>query len=305
MEIIRFENVKFKYNAGHIDEVKAVDGISFSVKEGEFLALCGHNGSGKSTLAKLMNGLEVPSSGNVYIGGMDINEETKLTASEKVGQVMLAPLLMLGGELPRLNTKIKKNLFEIRKTVGVVFQNPDNQMVATIIEDDVAFGPENLGLKPKEIRQRVDWALESVGMLEYKEGAPFRLSGGQKQRIAIAGVLAIKPKVIVLDESTSMLDPSGRQEVLDVIKRLNKEEGMTVIMITHFMEEAAMCDRVIVLKEGKILLDGGREIFKETEKIREAGLELPIAARVAFRLKEKGMDIKDGIVEIGELVERL
>jgi len=273
MAIINFENVKFKYNAGQVDEVTAVNGISFSVKEGEFLALCGHNGSGKSTLAKLMNGLEMPSNGRVIVDGH--------------------------------NTKERKNLFDIRKTLGVVFQNPDNQMVATIIEDDIAFGPENLGLKPKEIKERVDWALKSVGMYEYKDGAPYRLSGGQKQRIAIAGVLAIRPRVIVLDESTSMLDPSGRAEVLDVIRRLNKEEGMTVIMITHFMEEAAMCDRVIVLKEGKILLDGGKEVFKEVDKIKDAGLELPIAARIGEGLRKRGMDIKEGIVEIEELVESM
>jgi len=273
MEIIRFENVKFKYNVGTIDEVKAVDGISLSIKEGEFLALVGHNGSGKSTLAKLMNGLEIPNAGNVLVG--------------------------------ELNTKIRKNLFDIRKTVGVVFQNPDNQMVATIIEDDIAFGPENLGLKPKEIREWVEWALKSVGMYEFKDGAPYRLSGGQKQRVAIAGVLAIRPKVIVLDEATSMLDPSGRAEVLEVIRRLNKEEGMTVVMITHFMEEAAMCDRVVVLKEGKVLLDGGREIFKEVDKIRDAGLELPIAARVAEGLRERGVNLSDGIVDIEELVGEL
>jgi len=305
MEIIRFDNVKFKYNAGMIDEVRAVDGINLSIKEGEFLALVGHNGSGKSTLAKLMNGLEIPSSGNVFVSGLDVNEERKLTASEKVEMVMLTPLLAAGGEIPLLNTKVRKNLFDIRKTVGVVFQNPDNQMVATIIEDDIAFGPENLGLKPKEIRERVEWALKSVGMYGFKDGAPYRLSGGQKQRIAIAGVLAIKPKVIVLDEATSMLDPSGRAEVLDVIKRLNQEEGMTVVMITHFMEEAAMCDRVVVLKEGKVLLDGGREIFKEADKIRDAGLELPIAARVAEGLRTKGVDLSDGIVDIEELVGEL
>ena len=188
-----------------------------------------------------MNGLLLPGKGRVKVAGMD--------------------------------TADKKNLFDIRKSVGVVFQNPDNQMIATIIEDDVAFGPENLGLPPAEIRQRVDFALEAVGMSEHKRGTPFRLSGGQKQRIAIAGVLAIKPRVMVLDESTAMLDPQGRKEVMDVVMRLNRQENMTVVMITHFMEEAALADRIIVMNGGRVLADGGVEVFRRAVELKDAGLE--------------------------------
>ena len=266
-------NVRYIYSPGSEDEKEALKDVSFTIGDGEFVALVGHNGSGKSTLAKLFNGLIEPSAGRVLVHGMDTTD--------------------------------KKQLFDIRKTVGVVFQNPDNQMVASIIEDDVAFGPENLGLPPAEIEERVQWALESVGMAEHRKGTPFRLSGGQKQRIAIAGVLAIKPRVMVLDESTAMLDPVGRDEVMRVITRLNREEGMTVVMITHFMEEAALADRIIVLRDGSVAGEGGKEIFADRALIESAGLELPLAARVAADLRERGLDLGTFVALPEELKEAL
>lgn len=275
MAIIEFENVSFTYPAAEGEtNPAAVDDVNFSIEEGDFIALVGRNGSGKSTLAKLMNGLFLPESGSVKVDGVDTADD--------------------------------KRIFEVRKTVGVVFQNPDNQMVATIIEDDIAFGPENLGLPPAEIRARVDDALASVGMSEYAESSPFRLSGGQKQRIAIAGVLALKPRVIVLDEATSMLDPDGRSEVLEVVKKLNGE-GMTVVMITHFMEEAALCKKVVLLDKGKIRLSGGSEIFLQKEILADCGLELPVAQRIAEKLKAAGMDVGDTseLLTVDSLVEKL
>ena len=273
MSIVEFRDVYYTYNRGDASEQRAVNGISFSVEEGEFVAVVGHNGSGKSTIAKLMNGLLEPDSGTVTVSGLD--------------------------------TKSNKDLFDIRKTVGVVFQNPDNQMVATIIEDDVAFGPENKGLPSEEIRSRVDWALKSVGMYEYREGTPFRLSGGQKQRVAIAGILAIKPRVIVLDESTSMLDPEGRAEVLKTIEKLNREEKMAVVMITHFMEEALLADRIVVMNEGKIYMQGGKEIFRREEELKSIGLTVPLAVRVAHALQKAGVPLSDNIITDNDLIEEL
>ena len=273
MSLVEFQNVSFAYNKGYASETQALDGVSLCIEEGEFVALVGHNGSGKSTVARLMNGLLEPTDGKVVIDGMETTD--------------------------------RKSLFDIRKTVGVVFQNPDNQMVATIIEDDVAFGPENIGLKSAEIRERVDWALECVGMSEHKKGTPFRLSGGQKQRIAIAGILAVKPRVIVLDESTAMLDPVGREEIMDVVEKLNREEKMTVVMITHFMEEALRADRMIVLSGGKVLMEGGKELFERADELTEAGLDLPVAGDVAERLRKDGVSIKAGITEADELLEAL
>lgn len=273
MSIVEFRDVYYTYNRGDASEQRAVNGISFSVEEGEFVAVVGHNGSGKSTIAKLMNGLLEPDSGTVTVSGLD--------------------------------TKSNKDLFDIRKTVGVVFQNPDNQMVATIIEDDVAFGPENIGLPSEEIRSRVDWALKSVGMYEYREGTPFRLSGGQKQRVAIAGILAIKPRVIVLDESTSMLDPEGRAEVLKTIEKLNREEKMAVVMITHFMEEALLADRIVVMNEGKIYMQGGKEIFRREEALKSIGLTVPLAVRVAHALQKAGVPLSDNIITDNDLIEEL
>ena len=259
MSFLRFTNVDYSYPSGDNDYIQALTGVDFSVERGEFVALVGCNGSGKSTLARLCNGLIVPDSGTVTVDGMDTSDRSKL--------------------------------FDIRKKIGVVFQNPDNQMVTTIVEDDVAFGPENMGLSPQEIRERVDWALKSVGMSEYATSGPFRLSGGQKQRVAIAGVLAIKPELMVLDEATGMLDPDGRREVLDVVKKLNRDEGMAGIMITHFMEEAALADRIIILDRGKVVGDGDNKLFQTPEVFTDAGLDLHVYVRVAQKLKASGMDI--------------
>lgn len=273
MAIIELNNVHFTYNAGREDETPAVRGVSLTVSEGEFVAIVGHNGSGKSTIAKLMNGLLLPDEGSVTVDGMSTADDDKL--------------------------------FDIRSRVGVVFQNPDNQMVATIIEDDVAFGPENLGLPPEKIRERVDWSLKSVGMYDRREGTPFRLSGGQKQRVAIAGVLALKPKVMVLDESTSMLDPISREEVMAVVKKLNREEGMAVVAITHFMEEALEADKIVVMDDGKVFAEGGKEIFERESELEKIGLSAPLACRISHRLREKGIDLPPGIVTESELVAAL
>ena len=273
MAIIELNNVHFTYNAGREDETPAVRGVSLTVSEGEFVAIVGHNGSGKSTIAKLMNGLLLPDEGSVTVDGMSTADDDKL--------------------------------FDIRSRVGVVFQNHDNQMVATIIEDDVAFGPENLGLPPEKIRERVDWSLKSVGMYDRREGTPFRLSGGQKQRVAIAGVLALKPKVMVLDESTSMLDPISREEVMTVVKKLNREEGMAVVAITHFMEEALEADKIVVMDDGKVFAEGGKEIFEREAELEKIGLSAPLACRISHRLREKGIDLPSGIVTESELVAAL
>lgn len=259
MPFLEFSNVDYSYPSGDDGYIQALKSVSLAVERGEFVALVGCNGSGKSTLARLANGLILPDYGVVSVDG-------KSTAE-------------------------KSNLYEIRKKIGVVFQNPDNQMVTTIVEDDVAFGPENLGLPPAEIRERVDWALDCVGMRDYATSGPTRLSGGQKQRVAIAGVLAIKPELMILDEATGMLDPDGRKEVLDVVMRLNRKENMAVVMITHFMEEAAQADRIIILDRGGVTADGGRELFQTPEVFTRAGLDLPVYVRVAQRLKAAGADI--------------
>ena len=273
MSAIELNNVYFSYVLSETDIIKAVRGISLTIEEGSFVAIVGHNGSGKSTLAKLFNGLLVPDYGTVRVFGMD--------------------------------TKDAKNVFDVRKSVGMVFQNPDNQMVASIIEDDIAFGPENLGVEREEIVRRVDWALEKVGMLEHKKGTPFKLSGGQKQRLAIAGIIAMKPKVIVFDESTAMLDPQGRAEVMKVAHELNKE-GMTVICITHYMEEALGADRLIVLNDGKIALDGTpKEVFSQHDKLKENRLQVPLATQVAIALDEAGIKVGTNIMEKDELVDKL
>ncbi len=273
MSIIELKNVYFAYDHGQKTETRAVRGVSLTINEGEFVAVVGHNGSGKSTLARLINGLLVPNSGEILVDG--------------------------------LSTKEESNLFDIRKTVGVVFQNPDNQMVATIIEDDVAFGPENVGLPSAEIRKRVDEALRAVNMYEYRESSPHHLSGGQKQRIAIAGVLALRPRVMIFDESTSMLDPEGRAEVMKVIKKLNREEGVAVVTITHFMEEAEKADRIIVMNEGEILMQGGKEIFAREEELNAVGLTVPLASRVANALRKSGVDIPLSATDMDSLIEAL
>lgn len=275
MSFIKIENVSFLYE---LDEgtLKALNNVSLEINEGEFLAIVGHNGSGKSTLAKLLNALLLPSNnGKVLVNGM--------------------------------NTKDEKKLFEIRKTVGMVFQNPDNQMVASIIEDDLAFGPENIGVPREEIEQRITWALEAVGMTEHRYGTPFKLSGGQKQRIAIAGILTMLPKVLVLDESTAMLDPQGRRSVMETIRKLNKEKNITIVLITHFMDEAAAADRIVVVNDGKIILDGKPDyVFTKTETIKEAGLELPIPSQIAYDLiGSRGLTEKNIPLTCDELVQSL
>lgn len=274
MSAIEIKNVSYSYPVNEDEYVDAIKNISLNIEEGSFVALVGHNGSGKSTLAKLLNGLIVPDEGNVTIFGIDTQDED--------------------------------NIYEIRKNVGMVFQNPDNQMVASIIEDDIAFGPENLGIEREEIIRRVDWALEKVGMIEHKKGTPFKLSGGQKQRLAIAGILAIKPKVLVLDESTAMLDPQGRLEVMKVVHELNKEEKMTIICITHYMEEALDADRVIVMNNGEIVMDDvPKKIFSEYEKLRELKLNVPLITQIAIDLKEIGLDVDPTVMSQKELVDKL
>ncbi len=273
MSAIELENVYYSYVLSEDNIIKAVKGISLKIEEGSFVAMVGHNGSGKSTIAKLLNGLLVPDYGKVRVFGMD--------------------------------TQDKEHIFDVRKSVGMVFQNPDNQMVASIIEDDIAFGPENLGIEREEIIRRVDWALDKVHMLEHKKGTPFKLSGGQKQRLAIAGIIAMKPKVIVFDESTAMLDPQGRKEVMEVAHELNKE-GMTVICITHYMEEALGADRLIVLNDGKIALDGKpKEVFSQYEKIKENKIHVPLATKIAISLDDIGVKVGKDIMEKDELVDKL
>lgn len=253
------ENLKFTYPDA---PSPAINGISFTVAKGEFLSIIGHNGSGKSTLARLLNGLLEADGGNINILGLDLKEG--------------------------------KNAVEVRKHVGIVFQNPDNQMVASIVEDDVAFGPENIGVEREEIGRRIDWALSAVGMESYRTASPARLSGGQKQRIAVAGVLAVKPEILILDESTAMLDPKGRREVVEVVRRLNKEEGITVILITHFMEEALLADRTIVMNKGEIVMNGTpEEIFESGEKLETFNLSLPRISVIANNLRAAGMEIRD------------
>lgn len=272
MEIIKVENVTYAYKQYESAPLEALKGITLSVNEGEFVALVGANGSGKSTLAKHLNGLLVPKSGDVFVFGH--------------------------------NTRDDKNIYEIRKNVGVVFQNPDNQMVANIVEDDVAFGPENLGVPRDEIERRITWALDVVNMTEYRHSTPHNMSGGQKQRIAIAGVLAMKPRVLVLDESTSMLDPEGRREVMDVVKKLNEEEGITVVHITHHMDEVVNCDRVIVMDKGKIVLhDTPKALFKRD--VSQYKLTLPLINQIADRLKSEGVIGDDDVMCAEDLVDCL
>ncbi len=277
-KIIEIKNVTYNYkdytdNGTEIATDRGVNNIDLDVYEGEFLALVGHNGSGKSTLAKLFNGLIKPQSGSVRVYG--------------------------------LNPEIDEQLYKIRSKVGMVFQNPDNQMVASIVEDDVAFGPENLGIETKELRNRVDNALKSVNMYEYADKTPTRLSGGQKQRIAIAGALAIEPLVLVLDEATSMLDPIGRSEVMETVLKLNKE-GITVIAITHFMDEAVKADRVVVLNEGKIALEGApKEVFSQGRLLHQMGLDVPRSVSLSTQLSERGFNVEPFTTDIKLLGDKL
>lgn len=272
--IIKFDNVSFAYELEDEGVVNAVNDFSLNVPEGQFLAVLGHNGCGKSTVAKLINGILVPNKGKVTVEGMDTSDEEKTV--------------------------------DIRRIVGMVFQNPDNQIVATIVEDDVAFGPENLGVEPSEIRKAVDDALKAVGMYEFRNREPHRLSGGQKQRVAIAGVLAMKTKCIVMDEPTAMLDPQGRKEVMDTVMKLNKELGITVILITHYMDEAVKADRVVVMDGGKIAMDGTpKEVFRNVEKMKKLGLDVPQATELAYRLRKKGFKLPDDILDENECAEAI
>ena len=259
MRAISFEHVCFSY--GGEEGAFSLNDICLTVEEGEFVAVLGQNGSGKSTLARLCNGLLSPHSGRIVVMGTDASGSAA-------------------------------DIFEIRKNVGVVFQNPDNQTVASIVEDDVAFGPENIGLPREEIGRRIDFALRAVGMEDYRRATPARLSGGQKQRIAIAGVLAVMPKILILDESTAMLDPRGRREVMDVIRRLNRENGMTVLLITHFMEEALLADRAFVMHRGEIVMRGTpREIFSRADELETYSLSLPAAGQISRKLQQKGFPV--------------
>lgn len=273
MRAVSFENVCFSY--GNEEGSFSLNNINLSVEEGEFVAVLGQNGSGKSTLARLCNGLLTPRSGKITVLGMDACDTA--------------------------------NTFEIRKNVGVVFQNPDNQTVASIVEDDVAFGPENIGLPREEIGRRIDFALSAVGMEAYRHATPARLSGGQKQRIAIAGVLAVMPKVLILDESTAMLDPRGRKEVMDVVLRLNKEKKMTVLFITHFMEEALLADRAFVMHRGEIVMRGApREIFSRADELETYSLSLPAVGQICRKLRQKGFPVAECLQpeELAKEIER-
>ena len=269
------EDLSFKYEVEEGKEEKiALDNVNINVKKGEFLVVLGHNGSGKSTIAKHMNALLLPTSGKMLVNNMDTSDDSLL--------------------------------WDIRSQAGMVFQNPDNQLVATIVEEDVAFGPENLGVEPLEIRKRVDECLKKVGIYEYRKHAPHLLSGGQKQRIAIAGILAMMPRCIILDEPTAMLDPSGRKEVLETIKDINKNLNITIILITHYMDEAAMADRVIVMDKGHVELEGTpREVFSNVEKIKKIGLDVPQVTELAYELRKEGIDISNEILNIDEMVDEL
>ena len=272
---IEFQSVTFGYpdDEGNVTN-DVIENFNLKIEKGSFVAVLGHNGCGKSTIAKLCNAIEVPLSGKVFVDGLDTADEEKV--------------------------------LDIRRRVGVVFQNPDNQIVATIVEDDVAFGPENLGVDPKEIRRRVDEALKNVGMYEFRTFEPHKLSGGQKQRVAIAGIIAMKPECIVLDEPIAMLDPRGRREVMKTVKRLNKEFGITVIFITHYMDEAAKADRVVVMDKGKIVLDDvPRKVFANDETLKKVGLDVPQATELSKMLVRDGIKISEDSLDIDELFENI
>ena len=272
MSFIHVENVTFRYGTDDPLSLKeALSGVSLAVERGEFVALLGHNGCGKSTLAKHFNAMLLPTSGKVFVDGMDTAEEA-----------------------------LK---YEIRRRVGLVLQNPDNQLVASIVEEDVAFGPENLGVPPKEIRQRVDDALKAVEMYDYRLAAPYKLSGGQKQRVAIAGIIAMQPECIVLDEPTAMLDPRGRTEVLNTIHKLNRELGITIVLITHYMDEAVTADRVVVMDSGRILTEGTpKEGFSKVELLKQHHLDVPQATELCYRLRACGCQVPLGILDAEECV---
>ena len=277
--MIETKNLSFIYReedmeSGEIKEEKVLKDINKKKKKGSFTAVLGHNGSGKSTLAKHFNAILLPSGGKVYVKGMDTADEN--------------------------------NIFNIRQSAGMVFQNPDNQMVAALVEDEVAFAPENLGVEPKEIRRRVDECLEIVNMTKYAQSSPSKLSGGQKQRVAIASVLAMNPEILILDEPTAMLDPKGRSEVIKTIKMLNEEKDITVVLITHYMDEAAQADRTVVIDDGEIVLDGTpKEVFKNVEKLKSLGLDVPQVTELAYELRKMGIEISDDVLTVDECFDEI
>ena len=277
--MIETKNLSFIYReedmeSGEIKEEKVLKDINIEIEKGSFTAILGHNGSGKSTLAKHFNAILLPSGGKVYVKGMDTADEN--------------------------------NIFNIRQSAGMVFQNPDNQMVAALVEDEVAFAPENLGVEPKEIRRRVDECLEIVNMTKYAQSSPSKLSGGQKQRVAIASVLAMNPEILILDEPTAMLDPKGRSEVIKTIKMLNEEKDITVVLITHYMDEAAQADRTVVIDDGEIVLDGTpKEVFKNVEKLKSLGLDVPQVTELAYELRKMGIEISDDVLTVDECFDEI
>ena len=277
--MIETKNLSFIYReedmeSGEIKEEKVLKDINIEIEKGSFTAVLGHNGSGKSTLAKHFNAILLPSGGKVYVKGMDTADEN--------------------------------NIFNIRQSAGMVFQNPDNQMVAALVEDEVAFAPENLGVEPKEIRRRVDECLEIVNMTKYAQSSPSKLSGGQKQRVAIASVLAMNPEILILDEPTAMLAPKGRSEVIKTIKMLNEEKDITVVLITHYMDEAAQADRTVVIDDGEIVLDGTpKEVFKNVEKLKSLGLDVPQVTELAYELRKMGIEISDDVLTVDECFDEI
>ena len=277
--MIETKNLSFIYReedmeSGEIKEEKVLKDINIEIEKGSFTAVLGHNGSGKSTIAKHFNAILLPSGGKVYVKGMDTADEN--------------------------------NIFNIRQSAGMVFQNPDNQMVAALVEDEVAFAPENLGVEPKEIRRRVDECLEIVNMTKYAQSSPSKLSGGQKQRVAIASVLAMNPEILILDEPTAMLDPKGRSEVIKTIKMLNEEKDITVVLITHYMDEAAQADRTVVIDDGEIVLDGTpKEVFKNVEKLKSLGLDVPQVTELAYELRKMGIEISDDVLTVDECFDEI
>ena len=279
MSIVNAKDLVYEYERrdeeGNVESiVRAIDGVQLDVAPGDFIAILGHNGSGKSTLAKHLNALLVPTEGTVWVDGMDTSDES--------------------------------HLLDVRQRAGMVFQNPDNQIIASIVEEDVGFGPENIGMPTEEIWRRVEESLKAVGMYEYRQHSPNRLSGGQKQRIAIAGIMAMRPKCIVLDEPTAMLDPVGRKEVLQTVRKLNREENVTVILITHYMDEVIEADRIFVMDYGKIVMQGKpREIFSHVEELEQLRLDVPQVTKLAYELKKAGMPIRDTILNVDEFVEEM